>query len=218
MDCTLFGTLEPHTGTETEAATYRITLSIAVLPELGLHKLRAFVDEQGLLRVGGRLLNANISYDEQNPVILGTSTPLALLIIRDAHERVFHAGPQHTSAQLHQRYWLLGERRAVRGYTHKCIVCIKARPRVQPQEMGNLPIVRVTATRAFLHTAIDYAGPIWSRTAKGRGHKAWKSWIAVFVCLVSDLSSAAFIAAFRRFTARISSVLIGSCVSSLLLV
>lgn len=65
--------------------------------------------------------------------------------------------------------------------------------------------------RPFLHTAIDYAGPIWSPMSKGRGSKAMKSWIAVFVCLstkaihielVSDVSSAAFVASFRRFTAR----------------
>lgn len=77
--------------------------------------------------------------------------------------------------------------------------------------MGSLPEARVRPTRAFTHTAIDYAGPIWSRTSRGRGQKAHKSWVAVFVCmcskavhleLVSELTSTAFVAAFRRFTSR----------------
>lgn len=58
---------------------------------------------------------------------------------------------------------------------------------------------------------MDYAGPILVRTTKGRGHRAHKAFIAVFVCLstkavhlevVSDYTTEAFLAAFRRFTSR----------------
>lgn len=58
---------------------------------------------------------------------------------------------------------------------------------------------------------VDYAGPILLRTSKGRGQKAHKAFIAIFVCfatrtvhieVVSDYTAEAFLAAFRRFTAR----------------
>ncbi|XP_026824777.1 uncharacterized protein LOC113561783 [Ooceraea biroi] len=77
--------------------------------------------------------------------------------------------------------------------------------------MGNLPRGRVNAARPFLRTGIDYAGPIFVRTTKGRGHRAHKAFIAVFVCLctkavhlevVSDYSAEAFLAALRRFVSR----------------
>lgn len=78
--------------------------------------------------------------------------------------------------------------------------------------MGNLPDVRVNCTtRAFVHVGVDYAGPILLRTAPGRGRKVHKAYIAVFVCMttkglhlevVSDYSSAAFLAALSRFCAR----------------
>lgn len=174
-------------------------------------KLVPFVDEEGLVRVGGRLQNSNITYDEQHPIILSGKTSIVALIITDAHERVYHGGPQNTLGQLHQAYWLINGRRQVRALIHKCVICAKTRTKTQHQLMGNLPAARVQPSRPFLHTGIDYAGPIWSRTTKGRGHRATKSWIAVFICfstkaahfeLVSDLTSAAFIAAFRRFTAR----------------
>lgn len=176
-----------------------------------LNRLRPFVDDNGLLRVGGRLNNANLTYDEQHPIILTGKTAVTVLIIRDAHERVFHGGPQNTIAQLHQRYWFVNGRRLVRNIIHKCVTCTKAKPRKQEQLMGDLPSARVQPHRPFLHTGVDYAGPIWSRTSKGRGHKATKSWIAVFICfttkavhleLVSALTSEAFVAAFHRFTAR----------------
>ncbi|XP_011858174.1 PREDICTED: uncharacterized protein LOC105555739 [Vollenhovia emeryi] len=77
--------------------------------------------------------------------------------------------------------------------------------------MGNLPSPRVTPARPFLNTGVDYAGPVWLRTSKGRGHRASKAFIAVFVCLstravhldvVSDYTAEAFLAALRRFVAR----------------
>lgn len=63
----------------------------------------------------------------------------------------------------------------------------------------------------FLRTELDYAGPIHISTSKGRGHRAHQAFIAVFVCFctkavhleaVSDYTTEAFLAAFRRFTSR----------------
>ncbi|XP_071578834.1 uncharacterized protein [Temnothorax nylanderi] len=77
--------------------------------------------------------------------------------------------------------------------------------------MAELPPPRVTISRAFTHTGVDYAGPIALRTTRGRGHKAYKGFLAIFVCMctravhlevVSDLTTDAFLAAFRRFTSR----------------
>jgi len=77
--------------------------------------------------------------------------------------------------------------------------------------MSDLPGPRVTPSRPFLHTGIDYAGPVMLRTTKGRGHKTHKAFIAVFVCLstkavhvdvASDYTAEAFLAVFRRFTSR----------------
>ncbi|XP_077280835.1 uncharacterized protein LOC143907757 [Temnothorax americanus] len=78
--------------------------------------------------------------------------------------------------------------------------------------MGDLPDARVNrAAKAFAHTGVDYAGPIATRTASGRGHQSKKSYVALFVCLttkavhlelVSDYSSFAFLAAYQRFVSR----------------
>lgn len=78
--------------------------------------------------------------------------------------------------------------------------------------MGQLPYDGVSpAPKAFTKTGVDYAGPIYTRTTKGRGHRSTKSYISVFICLttravhlelVSDYSSQASIAEFRRFIAR----------------
>jgi hypothetical protein len=77
--------------------------------------------------------------------------------------------------------------------------------------MGNLPRARIEPSRPFLHTGVDYAGPIKILPKTGRGQQTMKSWIAVFVCfstkavhleLATELSTAAFLAALRRFVSR----------------
>lgn len=58
---------------------------------------------------------------------------------------------------------------------------------------------------------MDFAGPVFVRSWKGRGSRLYKAWIAVFVCLttkalhlelVTELSTAAFVASLRRFVSR----------------
>ncbi|XP_029680139.1 uncharacterized protein LOC115245796 [Formica exsecta] len=77
--------------------------------------------------------------------------------------------------------------------------------------MGDLPRPLVTPARPFLHTGIDYAGPMWLRTSKRRGQRATKAFLVVFLCLstravhldvASDYSADAFLAALRRLIAR----------------
>ncbi|XP_046145696.1 uncharacterized protein LOC123989024 [Osmia bicornis bicornis] len=77
--------------------------------------------------------------------------------------------------------------------------------------MGQLPPARVTPSRTFLNTGVDYAGPVLLRTWKGRGAKTFNGWISLFVCfatsavhleLVSDYSSDGFLAAYQRFISR----------------
>ncbi|XP_032689247.1 uncharacterized protein LOC116852727 [Odontomachus brunneus] len=68
----------------------------------------------------------------------------------------------------------------------------------------------MTPTRSFLHTGVDYAGPVL-RTTREHGHKAYKAVIAVFVCLatravhlevVFDYTFEVFLPTLRRFTSR----------------
>ncbi|XP_029674438.1 uncharacterized protein LOC115242347 [Formica exsecta] len=68
--------------------------------------------------------------------------------------------------------------------------------------MGDLPRPRVIPARPFLHT-----GPVLVRTAKGRGHRSHKAFLAIFVCLSSkavhlEVVSEAFLAALLLFISR----------------
>lgn len=176
-----------------------------------LHSLNPILDENGVLRVGGRLQNSNMSDAEKHPIILSNKCHLTTLIIRKQHYVTMHGGAQLILGLLRKQYWIIHARDTVSSYIHRCVTCHRFNASSAMQLMGNLPEPRVNITRAFTHTGVDYAGPIDLRMSKGRGNKSYKGYIALFVCLctkavhieaVSDLTSAGFIAAYRRFVAR----------------
>lgn len=182
-----------------------------ISPKSKLLSLNPFIDSDQILRVGGRLNNTNMSFNEKHPIILSNTSHLATLIIRKYHMETMHGGPQLTLGLLRKKYWILNARSAVRLSIFRCIVCHRFKAQSAAQLMGNLPEPRVQITRAFTHTGVDYAGPIDIRMSKGRGNVSYKGYISLFVCLstkavhieaVSDLSSNGFIAAYRRFVSR----------------
>lgn len=66
---------------------------------------------------------------------------------------------------------------------HRCMRCVQWRAATPTPQMGNLPQERVAPARLFLNTGVDYAGPVQLRTLKGRGHRSYKAFVAVFMCL-----------------------------------
>ncbi|XP_058128365.1 uncharacterized protein LOC131291568, partial [Anopheles ziemanni] len=104
----------------------------------------------------------------------------------------------------------MGVRSVVRQVQRQCVSCFKNKPKLVVQPMGELPAARVAEARPFAISGVDYCGPVY---IKGGHRKAapTKAYIAVFVCfvtravhleLVSSLSTAAFIAALRRFVSK----------------
>lgn len=176
-----------------------------------LIRLTPFLAGDGTLRVGGRLHNAMMSFNERHPIIVPGDAAVTRLLIGNAHRQVLHGGTQSTLAYLRRQYWIISGRNQVRRHIRNCLVCFRQRPLTQTQIMGNLPPARIVPARPFTHTAVDYSGFIKVRSTKGRGHHSTKAYIALFVCLVtkaihlevvSDLTSTAFIAAYKSFTGR----------------
>ncbi|XP_070155251.1 uncharacterized protein [Polyergus mexicanus] len=84
--------------------------------------LQSIVNQDGLLRVGGRLQGALLPYEEAHPVILDKSNHLSLLLVRDAHKRSLQAGPQLTRSILVRRYWIIRSNSLIRDVIHHCDV------------------------------------------------------------------------------------------------
>lgn len=166
--------------------------------------------KQGLLVMDGRLKNADILQDQREPIILPADHRITRLIFVHIHTELLHCGPQSLLAEVRRRFWPIKGRLIARSIFRRCIQCIKAKPTFATPSMGPLPRQRVQCTRPFTNTGVDFAGPLSIRSGI-RGRPSKKAWIAIFVCFsikaihieaVEDMTSAAFLAALRRFISR----------------
>lgn len=176
-----------------------------------IKSLHPFIDGHGILRVGGRLQNSELTFEQQHPIILPQRHQVVTNLIREAHEKTMHGTELLTIAYLRHRFHIPRASEKVRHFIHSCMTCFRFAKQQQETLMGNLPKDRVNLARAFQHCGVDYAGPLTTKAYKGRCKKFSKSYIALFVCLctkalhlevVSDLSSPSFLAAFKRFVGR----------------
>lgn len=176
-----------------------------------LKSLEPYLDRDNILRVGGRLRHANLKENMKHPIILDSKNYLAKLVVADSHLKTLHGGVQLMIGYLRSKYWILKAKNLVKKTIHLCLICAKQSASARTQLMGDLPEVRVTPARPFLHSGVDFAGPYQVLMSRSRGAKCSKAYIAIFVCmstkathleLVGDLTAESFIGAFRRFVAR----------------
>lgn len=168
--------------------------------------------KDGVIRVGGRLRNSDLSYDEKYPILLPRKDPILNLLVEYHHKLNCHAGPDLLMALLRQKYWILSARNLIRNRIHKCMPCFRLRPKPTFPEMADHRSCRVVqSAKPFIHTGTDYAGPFKVTITRGRGIRSTKAYVCLFVCmttravhieLAGDLSTASFMGAFKRFLSR----------------
>jgi hypothetical protein len=174
-------------------------------------RLRPYIDDSGVIRVGGRLSNAQLSHEQRHPVLLAKSSHLSLLLIRHWHDLTGHSGPRVITALLGRQYWIMSVGTLIRTVISHCTRCVRLSAANPQPVMADLPRSRVTECHPFSRVGIDYAGPLLMKEHRLRKARQYKVYVAVFVCfavkavhleVVSDLSTDAFIAALNRFVAR----------------
>ena len=173
--------------------------------------LSPFIDSAGLIRAGGRIKNAEVSYDQKHPVIVRGGQPLTKLLIRAEHLRLLHGGPNLTLTSLSNRFHIVGGFKAVRSVTRQCVICRRRSAKPSSQLVGQLPKERVTPGHIFDQVGVDYAGPLMLKMGHVRKPTLIKSYVCIFVSMsvkavhleaITDLTTEGFISALKRFIAR----------------
>ena len=72
-----------------------------------LSKLNPVLDGEGILRVGGRLENAAISYDAKHQIILPYRHHVTHFIIEKYYQEAGHLGQEYVLSSLRQLYWII---------------------------------------------------------------------------------------------------------------
>ena len=179
----------------------RVSLSSSLV------KLRPFLDSKmNVMRVGGRIAEANVPYECRHQVILPKTHRLTELIIHDCHIRLMHCGTEVIMTELRKQYWIPSQRVAIKSIIKSCPPCKKELAKPVVPLMADLPPSRVTE-QVWTHTGTDVFGPLMIKQARSR----LKIWVLIFCCmsvravhfeLIRTIDSDCFIMAYRRFISR----------------
>lgn len=174
-----------------------------------LVNLKPFLDDSGIMRVWGRIENAQVNYDERHPVIIPEHSIFARLLMKEAHEKTKHGNVQIMLHYVRAKYWILHSKRVALRVTKSCVRCIRFSQEDKQQLMADLPCERLSVAPPFTYCGVDYFGPVKLKRYEGRCNTIVQGYIAVFVCMTTkiihlecctDLTTEKFIWAFTRFS------------------
>ncbi|KRZ48693.1 hypothetical protein T02_11034 [Trichinella nativa] len=106
-------------------------------------EFQPFLDQDGLLRVGARLRRSTLPPESKHPIILRHNHP-TLVAIRTG-------------------FWIVRDRNATKKVIRSCPVCRRVDAQPYRLRMVVLPADRVAETPPFIHTGVDFAGPLFIR-------------------------------------------------------
>ncbi|KAK3739937.1 hypothetical protein QZH41_015978, partial [Actinostola sp. cb2023] len=167
-----------------------------------------WTDENGLLRVGGRLRKAPVTEESRNPLILDQKHGATRLIVMYHHLSLYCASDKQVLNELRQKYWVLKGLATVRKISFTCPTCRRRRVQPIPPVMADLPKARLGYQLPPLaNTGVDYFGPI----IVSHGRKREKRYGSLFTCLTTravhieishSLDTDSYLMAMRRMMAR----------------
>ena len=179
----------------------------AIKGKSSLFRLDPFLDNDGILRVGGRLKGAKYPMNIKHPVILPRKHHTTELVIQHFHQRCAHQGRGMTTNEIRANgFWIIGCSSAVFQHISKCVKCRKLRGQTKGQKMAELPEDRFQEASPFSYCGVDFFGPWYIK----EGRKELKRYGVIFTCLSSraihletanSLNTDSFINALRRFLA-----------------
>ena len=166
--------------------------------------LDPFIDDEGILRVGGRIKRSAVASEMQHLALLPKSCRIVELVVCWCHEQVAQAGRGITMKQIRSSgFWVTRCNFLVRCIILKFVRCKQLR-RFQQQKMANLPKERMSEEPPFIYCGVDLFGSLLVKD----GQKEVKRYGALYTCLSSraihsevvySLSTDLFIMSLRSF-------------------
>ena len=119
--------------------------------------------------------------NEVYPIYVPNKCYFGELLIRYYHNKLLHSGTAHALSRLRNEFWIPKGRRMVRSVIMKCYNCrrFQGGPFKMP-DMMTWPAKKVTRSPPFTYTGLDYLGPLYVKSKKGKK----KVWLSLFTCIV----------------------------------
>ncbi|XP_028413096.1 uncharacterized protein LOC114535956 [Dendronephthya gigantea] len=141
--------------------------------------LSPFQDEDDVIRVGGRVYEAIVTFECKHPALLPHNHWISYLITCKAH-KFGHNRVATTTVKTQGKYWILRVHDLAKSIKYCCVFCREMKHKVESQIMADLPQLRLVPCTPPFHTACDHFGPL---IVKISHNKTAKHYGVVFTCL-----------------------------------
>ena len=171
-----------------EQAIKKIPLENRKTWMISLKQFVPFLDEDKILRIGGRIQEANIDFKQKHPAFLPPKNCITFLFIKAQHFLSAHSGPHHVLGELARVFGVfpVGGVGSIREAVKDCFHCKVLRRKATQQVMSTLPSYRINAHQpVFRNVGIDYAGPFFVTVARST-HKRWPVSLCVWEQLLCE--------------------------------
>ena len=125
-----------------------------------IYNLDPYIDEDGIIRVGGRLDKSNLNNECKHPIVLPKGSPISKLIIVWCHKKTDHTGRGTTlNENRTSGFWIVCADSVTHKFIHYCVVCRSLRGKLGEQKMAELPFDRLQEELPFTYCGVDLFGP-----------------------------------------------------------
>ena len=149
---------------------------------MNIAKLSHFIEEDGAIRMKGRLKHSNLAYNAKHPILLTAKHPVVQFLLEIAHRENLYEGTEYLRNMIQQDYWIIGLRNALRKIKSRCIKCRQRNAKPINPPMADLHRERLgERVFPFTHTGVDHFGPFEVKFLR----RTMKRWCCLFTCLTT---------------------------------
>lgn len=163
------------------------------------------------MRIRGRLLNSNFTFNKKHPLVLCGKHWFTRKLFEHYYKILLHARLRQVLCSIRERFWPFNGLSTAKAVYRACVICFRTNPSVAQAIMGHLPLDRLSTNYLFSIVGTDYCGPFFVKDSGVKKYKLYKCYICIFICFstkaihlepVMDLTTEAFMSTLRTFAAR----------------
>ena len=173
-----------------------------------MSSLNPYLDENGIIRVGGRLEKSEINNECKHPILILKRCHISKLIILWCHQKTGHSGRGMTLNEVISfGFWIVNANSVIRSLIYHCVTCRSLRGKLGEQLMSEIPSHRLQESPPFTYFGVDLFGPFtiknYRKKLKRYGVMFTYLWSrAIHIEVAQSLETDSFILLLRRFIER----------------
>ena len=120
-----------------------------------ISSLNSYLDENGIIRVRGRLKKSDINNDCKHPILLSKLFHISILIILWCHQKTGHFGRGMSLNEVRSSgFWIINANSVKHSLIYHCVTCRNLRGKLGEQVMSQLTSGRLQESHITVLTCL----------------------------------------------------------------